>query len=212
MRPESIGILGAGRQALETAGYCHEEGLTPVFFAEDAAPPYVRDLSEFDAPIVGLDGDLGAFGSVPLLTAVGSPTLRERLLRRCADRAFATVISSRAWRAGDVRIGAGSTIAPLASLNRCCTVGAHVLVNVGAILSHDVVVGDFSTISPGATVGGAVRIGRAAFLGIGCTIRDHVTIGDGAFVAAGAVVVDDVADGTLVVGVPARPAPSDGSE
>jgi bifunctional UDP-N-acetylglucosamine pyrophosphorylase/glucosamine-1-phosphate N-acetyltransferase len=48
-------------------------------------------------------------------------------------------------------------------------------------------------------------IGKGAFIGSDTMLVAPVTIGDGARTGAGAVVTHDVADGGLVVGVPARP-------
>jgi len=52
---------------------------------------------------------------------------------------------------------------------------------------------------------GAVTIGDDVFLGQRAVVLGGVTIGDGATVAAHAVVTRDVAPGTVVAGVPARP-------
>ncbi|HLI50307.1 MAG TPA: DapH/DapD/GlmU-related protein, partial [Thermomicrobiaceae bacterium] len=48
-------------------------------------------------------------------------------------------------------------------------------------------------------------IGDRAFIGTNSSLRAPVTIGDGAVVGAGSVVTHDVAPGTTVAGVPARP-------
>lgn len=199
-----LGILGAGRQALETSGYCAEVGLTPLFFAEQAAYGDHGEHPEFIAPIVSIETLTADQIATPVISAVGQPNVRAVLIDLWRGSEFATVVSPHAWLAADVVIGPGTTVAPHAALNRLVTVGAHVLVNVGAILSHDVSIGDFATISPGCVIGGRVSIGKSAFLGIGSTVRDNITIGRGAFVAAGAVVVSDVADGETVRGVPAR--------
>lgn len=50
-----------------------------------------------------------------------------------------------------------------------------------------------------------VTIGRGSFVGASVTILAGVTIGAGSFVAAGSVVTEDVAESTLVAGVPAKP-------
>ncbi len=51
---------------------------------------------------------------------------------------------------------------------------------------------------------GPVSIGEDVWLGGGCTILQGVTLSDGAVVAAKAVVTNDVAEFSIVAGVPAR--------
>ena len=211
-------ILGAGRQALETAGYCGELGYDVTYFVEER--PLVvtsgkpRDESQFGAPIVGFTEFLANARGLPAITAVGSAEVRRRFVDLSQRGEFLTVVSPHAWLAGDVTCGPGTTVAPRACLNRFVRIGAHVLVNVAAVLSHHVSVGDYVTISPGCLIGGGAEIEDEAFLGIGSTIREDIRVGRGAMVGAGAVVVKDVPAGRTVVGVPARPLehhhPSDG--
>ncbi|HNP21319.1 MAG TPA: DapH/DapD/GlmU-related protein [Panacibacter sp.] len=51
---------------------------------------------------------------------------------------------------------------------------------------------------------GSIRIKKNAWLGAGVTVLPGVTIGENAIVAAGAVVTKDVADNSVVGGVPAK--------
>lgn len=52
------------------------------------------------------------------------------------------------------------------------------------------------------------ELGDGVFVGAGARVLGGIRLGDGCAVGAGAVVVDDVAPGVTVVGVPARVAPS----
>jgi sugar O-acyltransferase (sialic acid O-acetyltransferase NeuD family) len=201
----SAGILGAGRQALETAGYCQDSGLALAFFVEEAPPSYPRSGADYGAPIHTFDEDLSELSDIAVVSSVGDPALRRRLVQRWPGTRYLRLLSGQAWISPDSDIGDGTIVAPLAAVNRRCVIGHHVLVNVGAIASHDVIIGDYSSIGPGCTIGGDVRVGQNAVLGIGCTIRDRITIGDGAIVGAGAVVVNHVPKLQTVVGVPARP-------
>ncbi|MDP1735076.1 MAG: hypothetical protein Q8L44_12030 [Sulfuritalea sp.] len=97
-----------------------------------------------------------------------------------------------------VFVGANSVIGPGARL------GDHVFVNRGVTIGHDTQIGEFSRIQPGANLGGLSRIGRGVTVAIGATLLERLMIGDGAFVGAGAVATEDVAEGVLVLGIPAK--------
>ncbi len=104
-----------------------------------------------------------------------------------------------------VDLGDGTVLAAGARLTTDITVGVHCYVGPNATIGHDAVLGDYVTVLPGATVSGAVRLETGVLVGTGANLRQGVTVGEGATIGAGAVVVDDVAPGTTVVGVPARP-------
>jgi acetyltransferase-like isoleucine patch superfamily enzyme len=53
--------------------------------------------------------------------------------------------------------------------------------------------------------GAAIAIGRNVWIGRGVAVLAGVTIGDNAVVGANAVVTKDVAEGSVVVGIPAQP-------
>jgi acetyltransferase-like isoleucine patch superfamily enzyme len=52
---------------------------------------------------------------------------------------------------------------------------------------------------------GNVTIGAFALIGVGARIVNGIQIGQRAVVGAGSVVIESVAEGTTVVGSPARP-------
>jgi serine O-acetyltransferase len=99
------------------------------------------------------------------------------------------------------------------------SIGDPVIVHPGVYIVHGQVVADGLVeihsgvvISPFVTIGlrgGNVKgptIERGASIGTGAKVIGPVRVGAEAKIGAGAVVIDDVADGATVVGVPARPA------
>jgi serine O-acetyltransferase len=88
-----------------------------------------------------------------------------------------------------------------------------VIEHQGGIVVHgDAVLGDGCTIRQGVTIGmkntrdafAAPVLGKDVDVGAGAVILGAVRVGDGATVGANAVVLEDVDDGALAVGVPAR--------
>ena len=59
-------------------------------------------------------------------------------------------------------------------------------------------------VSPGAVIGGGTHVHEHAFIGLGARVRDHIEVCAGAVVGMGAVVVESIAPGVTVVGIPAR--------
>jgi acetyltransferase-like isoleucine patch superfamily enzyme len=95
----------------------------------------------------------------------------------------------------------------------CAIVGAIINVNgplrIGdyALIAHEVTIADSAWAVPpsaGARPSLPTSIGRNVWIGAKATVLSGVTIGEGAIVGAGAVVESDVAQYTVVVGVPAR--------
>lgn len=105
-----------------------------------------------------------------------------------------------------IQIGKGAWINDVTRFDQ--SHGRHITIGDGAtvgpgvrILCHDA-----SCLRRiGATWVAPVTIGPGAFIGAEAVLMPGVTVGEGAVVAAGAVVTRDVAPGTIVAGVPAKP-------
>jgi maltose O-acetyltransferase len=93
------------------------------------------------------------------------------------------------WGAGGLTVGDDTLVASHVAI----TTQTH---DVDA-LSHGLLYRETSVARP-------INIGRNVWIGTGAIILPGITIGDGAIVAAGSVITRDVAEGTLVAGVPAK--------
>ncbi|MDJ0624633.1 MAG: acetyltransferase [Desulfocapsaceae bacterium] len=118
---------------------------------------------------------------------------------------LATVIHPSSILSEEVSIGAGTLVVAGAVINIGCLIGEGCIVNTGATIDHDCIVADGVHICPGAHLAGNVHVGSGSWIGIGSTVVQGVRIGVNVTVGAGAVVLDHVADGLTVVGVPAKP-------
>jgi UDP-3-O-[3-hydroxymyristoyl] glucosamine N-acyltransferase len=104
----------------------------------------------------------------------------------------------------DVEIGANTTIDRGAIEDTWIGRGARIdnLVHI----AHNVRIGPGALVIAHAMVAGSVKLGERAWIAPAACLRDGIVVGDDAVVGLGAVVTRDVAQGTTVMGNPAREA------
>ena len=144
--------------------------------------------------------------SEPYILGMNHPTERGQYAARFTVarlRPALALVHPSAVVGPSCRLAPGVVVAPNVTMLREVILNEHVHVNYQSSMTR-CTVGAFTTISPGVTICGDVKIGAECFIGAGAVISNLVTIGNGVTVGAGAVVLDDVPDGELVVGVPAR--------
>ena len=119
----------------------------------------------------------------------------------------------------ETKIGSFVEVQKNAMIGSRCKISSHTFICEGVTIEDDVFVGHgvmfINDLYPRATEDGRLqtesdwevvptRVKRGASIGSGAVILAGVTIGEEALVGAGAVVTRDVADRTIVKGVPAR--------
>lgn len=202
-----IGAGGFGRElygaAREAVGYGTEFVIKGFL---DARADALRGFAGYP-PIFGDPMTYVPQADDVFITALGNIAVR----RRCAAAVeakggvFVPVIHRSAYLGPNVRIGAGSFLAPNVSLTADVSVGRHVAVFHSSSIGHDSVLGDFSHVYAQCSVGGGVRVGEGAIVYPGSVIVPRRELGSAAVVGAGSVVFLDVAAGVTVHGNPAAP-------
>ena len=85
------------------------------------------------------------------------------------------------------------------------TIGNNVFLGGDAMIGHHNTIGNHVLVGGNVSFGGAVIVEDYVSIGVGASIKPGVRLGKGCTVGVGAAVVKDVAPGTTVVGVPAKP-------
>lgn len=145
--------------------------------------------------------------NVPFIVGLSSPDARFTAytsLFRDGFRSPTTLIDPTAVVASSVFMGPGVYVNSAAVIASNTRIECGTNINRSASIGHDNVIGHFASVGPGVTTAGGVKIGSRTLLGVGAVVKPEIRVGDDCTVGAGAVVVNDVPDGTTVVGNPAR--------
>jgi sugar O-acyltransferase (sialic acid O-acetyltransferase NeuD family) len=209
LRVLGLGAGGHARVALESLRAAG--GYEPVGFLDPREELWGTLVD--GVPVLGGDDLLAPqydAGVTRMFVGLGSPSdtrPRRHLYERARAAGFeaVTIVDPSARVSTSASLAAGATVLPLAAVNAGAAVGANAIVNTHAVVEHDCVVGDHAHVASGATLASGVVVGEGAHVGAGAVVRQGIRVGAGAVVGVGAAVVADVAAGSVVVGVPARP-------
>jgi sugar O-acyltransferase (sialic acid O-acetyltransferase NeuD family) len=201
---DAVILVGAAAFAEEITDLCHMADVRVAGWIEGLDP--ARADASGDPPIVWVDEQAAFEPGLPILPAIGAVARRGIVERLVGEgRSLATFIHPSAVVAPSAVVEPGCVVFPNAVIGARTRIGRATIVNRGALIGHHASIGAFAFIGPGANVAGRVTIGDGAYLAIGAIVRDGLMIGEGATIGAGAVAVGDVAAGTTVIGIPARP-------
>lgn len=203
---KTLAVIGASGHGKVVADAALRSGWDAIAFFDDAWP----NLTE--TGIWRVLGDVGEFRRLyeqfdGAFVAIGDNAVRLRIHRELhtfgAD--LVTVIHPSAVVSEYAEIGSGCAIFANAVVSPFARIGHACIVNTAASIDHDCELADGVHVSPGGRLGGNVRVGESVWVGIGANVKHGTAIGNGAIIGAGAAVIEDVAAGITVVGVPAAP-------
>ena len=206
-------VIGAGGHAMVVADALLRNGRTVLGFTD-------RDPARHGATLCGLRVLGGAH--VP-----HDPSLRGAVLAngiggvgRADDCGVREKVETRLTAQGWTFEGVthpSATVSPFAEVHSTAQllagaivqagarIGRGSIVNTAAVVEHDTSIGDWCHVAPRAVVCGAATVAPRCHVGAGAVVLQGLTLGNNTVVGAGAVVVKNPAEGSRLVGVPARP-------
>ena len=161
--------------------------------------------------VIGNDDDIAKYANEGfnfLLTIghMGNPSLRKKLFELVIENRgiLPVVISPNAYVSKYAEIKQGTIIMHNAIVNAGSDIGQNCIINNKALVEHDCIINDQTHISTNAIINGEVKVGKNCFIGSNSVIRNNVSISFNTIIGAGAVVVNDIIEGGVYVGSPAK--------
>lgn len=120
------------------------------------------------------------------------------------DDRLAIFVHPMAYVAPNVHLSPGCVIMPNVSISSGTRFGKCCRVMVGATIGHNSEIGDYCFFAANCCTGAYLKIGKAVTVSLNACIREYVQIEDYATVAMGAVLLDNVGEGEIWAGNPAK--------
>jgi sugar O-acyltransferase (sialic acid O-acetyltransferase NeuD family) len=212
MTSSRLAIVGVGGHGLVVADAVLASGKHDLVGFVAKTPGVSREVEAL-APWLGSDDDLIGLvekhGVDAIAIAIGANHSRRVVMERLRKELpsymnFPPVVHPTATVGFCVNVGAGAVILSGAVVGPGSQIGEGCLVNTRASLDHHGALGDYASLAPGVTTGGNVRVGEGSAVSIGAIVLHGRSVGAWSVVGAGALVVDDVPDGVVAYGTPAR--------
>ncbi|BEI36589.1 NeuD/PglB/VioB family sugar acetyltransferase [Polynucleobacter sp. HIN7] len=140
------------------------------------------------------------------IIASGEPIARCKLFEklRTINVDFTNLVDISSLVSDSALLGNGVFVAPFCSISSSVVLSENSCVNTMSIIGHDVCVGKNSVISSMVNLGGTCIIGAESYIGMGALVKEGVKIGSNSIVGMGSVVYNDIPDGMIAIGNPAR--------
>ena len=198
---------GFGKESVDLADRINlvEKRWDEICFIDDDASlgnsAYGKPLFTFEQVISENSPD-----SFEVSISNGEPCIRKTLYNKLKAHNInlATLIDKSAIISGTAKIGLGVTIPAFCFVSSSAEISNNVTLNTGTLVGHDVIIGENCVISSAVNIAGNCSIGSETYIGMGVQVMQGKTIGSGVIIGMGSVVHNDISDGLIALGNPAR--------
>jgi sugar O-acyltransferase (sialic acid O-acetyltransferase NeuD family) len=168
--------------------------------------PRALETKGASAPILGTIRDYEPVAGDVFICGIGQPKLRRKYQSQFLARSgrFVNVIHSTVVLADNVELGQGIVLCPQVVISANTRIDDGVAINLHSTVNHDSRIGAWTQINCHCDITGGVVLEEEVFVGSHASVLPGVRVGKGATIGAGSIVLEDVAPGTTVVGIPAR--------
>lgn len=190
MKPTEIYVYGNGGHGQVVADIARANGYEAIHFLDDSGKnKFSENLPKGD-----------------IIVAIGNISVRRQLCKRVKAAGFnlVSLVHPSAVISPSAEIGAGVVIMPLAVVNARACIGEGGIINTAAVIEHDCVIDDYVNICPRVALAGNVTVGKQTDIGIGSCAIQSLSIGAFSIIGAGSMIVDNIEDGVVAFGNPAR--------
>jgi sugar O-acyltransferase (sialic acid O-acetyltransferase NeuD family) len=203
-------LVGASGQAHVVADTVEKEGRYTIAGLVDSFRPTGPTGIGYD--ILGRVEDVAQIaastGAEGILVAIGDNWTRGRIAGEIENLApslvFVNTIHPSCQLARRVTLGCGIVLMAGSIVMPNCVIDDGAFVGTKASLDHDSHLGKFASLGPGVTTGGNVSIGSYTAAALGVSIIHGICIGQQSIIGAGATVLQNIPEGVVAYGTPAR--------
>ena len=205
MSDKEIILVGYSGHAFVLAETALENGYNIVGYSEHK----ILDIDPFRLKYLGSERDddfVGWKEEFAFIIGIGDNNVRQQIAKLIEGKSGSveTIIHKTACISNSAKLGKGCFVNKNVSVNALAIIGADVILNTGCIIEHECVIEDAAHIAPGAVLAGNVRVGERTFIGANAVVKQGVVIGKDVFIGAGTVVLNNISDGSKIVGNPGR--------
>lgn len=174
-----------------------------IFFVDDVR----EEIIWYDRKVYRFNEMLSDDSSYECIISLGEPLHRQSLHEKLTHHnvPFATLIDPNSVISPSVSVGQGCIIGSGSFISSNSKIAENTMLEVNTIVGHDISIGKHSVISSCTVIGGATEIGDETFIGLNCTVKNELKIGNRCIIGMGSSVFNDINNGYIALGNPARP-------